>query len=1012
MSPLLYHIHKRIAAIILLAALACGAIAPAGNHAATTARTAAAAAAIQEKPHSWLLKWSDPAQAHALHGTQVLRRQSEAAVELVQPADPGADIALWLHRLRSTPGIEYVHPNYSVHILNEPSAPQSTAEASPTEAPQSAPALAPQATPGAPAVAPEPNAPAATATPEASQAAADTPAVQRIAAAASSSEANDPELPKQLHLKQTGALEAWNTVREQTNLTIAIVDTGIDLDHPDLQKNLVSGTNLVDPNESADDDNGHGTSVAGVIAALGNNGIGGSGILWKAKLMPIKALDYRGDGTEQDLGEGILYAVRKGAKIVVLSVGLHRQSPYMQDIVQYAENQGVLLVAAAGNDGMTNGEKANVKYPAAYPTVIAVGGVRSDNTPDPRSNPGSELDIVAPWNVYTTALGGKYKKEEGTSMAAPQVAAAAALVWARYPQLKPYQVRDLLRQTAKDIGAIGFDLQSGYGLLQINKAVTTSWQADSFEPNNKRSQATWFPMEKQLSAVLEDQGDRDWYALEAPYDGAIQIRFEGLTPAGRSAPPVRLSHYVGDKLQSSAETKLGSRNVEFKVKKGRQYVLIEHMNADIDFDLPYLITATFKIAPDAYESNDKSYEAFTLEPRSQTINGTFHQTGDRDWFVVNFVQGGTLNVRLSTNSVRIDPGLAIQRAGQTLITYDDEQEGKTEQTPDISVRPGKYYIRAHNAISSEASPTVGTYTLKITYEPKYEDPNEPNDKYYEALRVSPGTEYVGVIGSAADVDWFQLRLDAKSIVDMKLFDIPSGKVMKLEAYDKKQKLLFTQSTGSTGQLQITGKLFEAGVYYVKLTSDEPFDRQYYRFRIAADELVAGFRDISGHWAKDAIVAMSQKQIVSGTDSYVFEPNRSITRAEAVVMAVNAYKPVSFNMPVKVQFKDMNTKHWAYSAVYKAVQQGWIKGFPDDTFRPDQPVTRAEMAVIIGYADEIRPLQPATKPFTDIPKTHWAAPMLYAMKLKGFVSGTASGNYEPNNKASRAEFTTLLYRVYK
>ena len=111
MSPLLYHIHKRIAAIMLLAALACGAIAPAG-------RVRDGAVPRPPPPYkrsrtAGSSKWSDPAQAHALHGTLVLRRQSEAAVELVQPADPGADIALWLHRLRSTPGIEYVHPNYS-----------------------------------------------------------------------------------------------------------------------------------------------------------------------------------------------------------------------------------------------------------------------------------------------------------------------------------------------------------------------------------------------------------------------------------------------------------------------------------------------------------------------------------------------------------------------------------------------------------------------------------------------------------------------------------------------------------------------------------------------------------------------------------------------------------------------------------------------------------------------------------------------------------------------------------
>ncbi|CAM3344932.1 S8 family serine peptidase [Paenibacillus lupini] len=943
-------------ALFLAGILACGAIVPAapagaapmGAEAASTA-AATAPAGANEEPQSWLLKWREPAQAHALRGTRVLRRQSEAAeIWLVQPADRGADVAAWAARLQSEPGVEYVHPNERVHILSSA----------------------------------EPYA------------------------------ADDPELPKQRYLKQIGALEAWKTVRQQTDLTIAIVDTGIDLDHPDLKRNLVPGTNLVQPNQPPDDDNGHGTSVAGVIAASGNNGIGVSGIVWEAKLMPIKALDSQGDGTERDLGEAILYAVRNGARIVVLSVGLNRYSPYMLDIVDYAESKGVLLIAAAGNDGLTQGDKAAVKYPAAYPTVLGVGGVKEDNTPDSRSNPGPEVDLAAPWHVYTTGIGGRYKQEDGTSMAAPQVAAAAALIWARYPALAPYQVRELLRQSAKDIGPAGFDTQSGYGLLQINKAVTMTAKSDRFEPNGSRTSAKPLPAGKQISAMLAGGNDDDWYTFDAPYDGTITIDFEELLPEGASVPPIRISHYSGDKLQASTEMRLGSRMVDFTVKKGRQTILVQYMNKENDLKLPYLMTTMFRMKPDSYESNDKSYEAYTLQPRSQTITGSFHQLGDRDWYAVTFTQGGTLSLRVSTNTVRIDPELAIQQAGQTLMSYDEEPEGASEQSPVLTVSPGKYYIRIHNAISSEASPTIGTYALKMDYIPKYVDPNEPNDKYYEALSTSSGTEYVGVIGSANDVDWFQLRLNAASIVDMNLFDVPTGKMMKLEAYDKKQKLLFTQSTGKTGALLVKNKVLQPGVYYIKLSANSAFDKQYYRLKIQADPLIAGFRDISSHWSKDAIVEMSRLGIVNGTGDYKFEPNRPITRAEAVAMVIKAYKPIVFGMPVDIRFKDLDYDHWAYGAVAKAVQKGWIKGFPDGKFRPEQPVTRAEMALIVGNADGVQPVRPVVSPFADVGRTHWAAPMLIALKQKGLISGTGDNDFEPSKKASRAEFTTILYRVYR
>ncbi|MFF2481304.1 S8 family serine peptidase [Paenibacillus sp. NPDC058071] len=969
--------YNIIIAACLVAVLLCGSIPFSASMAASAAEEQTEAALLEmackeePQPHGWLLKWHDPAEAHELIGTQVIRRQHETAVWLVQPEEADADLCAWLGRLHSESGVEYVEPNGRVSILALPETnEQSGAAAQADESASKAQALAPAA-----------------------------------------SEANDPELGKQNHLRQIGAIEAWKTAHDQTDLTIAVIDTGIDLDHPDLKDNLVPGTNLVQHGKQPDDDNGHGTSVAGVLAAVGNNGKGVSGVLWKAKLMPIKALDYRGDGTEQDLGEAILYAVRKEAKIIVLSVGLYRYSPYMRDIVEYAESKGVLLVAAAGNDGLSLGEKTAVKYPAAYSTVLAVGGVRPDNKPDPRSNSGPEIDLAAPWNVFTTAIGGRYKKEEGTSMAAPQVAAAAALIWARYPNMKPYQVRELLRQTTNDTGTPGFDNRTGYGLLRVDRALKTALSPDRFEPNDKASQAAFLPLDKQVPAVFGKNGDKDWYAVKAPYDGKLTVAYEALVPSGRTAPPIKVSYYKNNKLVQADETKLGSKTFEFSVGAGRQLLLIEPLNLDFKTDTPYLIEVSFRMAADVHEPNDKSIQAFLLQPKSQSVYGTFHQTADQDWYAIQFTSGGTLRARLSTNTVRIDPALAIQRAGQQLIVYDDLHEGETEQSPLLTVTPGRYYFRVHNAISSEASPVTGTYTLKLEYTPKYDDPNEPNDKYYEALSVSPGTEYIGLIGKSGDVDWFQLRLSRQSFVDMKLTGVPAGVRMRMEVYDKKQKQLFVQSSDDKGSAALTSKLFQPGVYYVKLTSNRPFDQQYYRFRVDTNELVAGFRDIGDHWARDAVVQLSSSGIASGTGKYAFEPDRSITRAEAVAMAVKAYEPSSVSTASGSPFTDMDAKHWAYPAVRKANANGWVKGFPDQQFQPDRPVTRAEMAVMIGYAEGLKPIEPSTSPFSDVHRTHWAAPMLYAMQKKGYVNGRKGNRYAPGDKASRAEYAMLLYRVY-
>ncbi|RIX51033.1 peptidase S8 [Paenibacillus nanensis] len=946
--------------------------------------------AASEQPRSWLLKWGDPALAHELRGTQVIHRQSEAAVDVVRPAaDAGEDVDAWLRRLRSEPGVQYVQENGAARILALPSVGKSAqTSAAPSGEVKSSAAAAANSEVG-------------------NEGAAD--AALKVNSA-TVTKPNDPELSKQQYLTQIGAHRAWETVREQKDIIIALVDTGIDLDHPDLKDNLVPGVNLVDPKKSPDDDNGHGTSVAGVIAAKGNNGIGVSGILWNAKLMPVKALDEWGDGTEQDLGEGIMYAVKNGAKVIVLSVGLHRSSPYMQDIVNYAENQGVLLIAASGNDGVTMGSKAAVKYPAAYPTVLAVGGAKSGGSPDERSNGGPELDLIAPWHVYTTAVGGTYKKEEGTSMAAPQAAAAAAMILARHPDFKPYQVRDLLRQTAKDIGTAGVDDSSGYGLLQIDRAVTAALKKDAFEPNNSAGEAKAFPLINQESAELENGTDQDWYEINVPYDGKLTLRYNAKLPSGAAAPVVRFSHYTGGKLQSSEETKLSSDTIELDVKKGKQLVQVMPVNTQMKSAVPYVLTSSFTMAPDAYEPNDLIGKAAKLEPKSGTVTGTFHKTADRDWFVVTFKQDGKLRVTLDANTARIDPGLSVQREDQALSLYDENGEGVSEQSPLLSVTPGTYYIRVHNAIALESSPTIGTYELKLDFTPDLTDPNEPNDKSYEALMMNAGTEYKGVMHTAADTDWFQFRLTSESIVSLNVAGVPANTTLKLEGYDKRMVRVFSKQTDAAGKLQTTEQALSPGVYYVKLTANKAFNSQYYRLNLKAETLVAGFRDIKGHWAQKEIESLSKQGIVSGIGSYRFMPERQITRAEAVTMIVNAYKPIGGSAIAK-SFRDVSADHWANDAIRKAVKQGWAQGFPDGSFRPDEPVTRAEMAVLIGYAEGIAPRKASTRPFDDVSPYDWYSPMLSAMKAEGKLKGVKNNRFLPEEQASRAEFTSLLYRYY-
>lgn len=194
---------------------------------------------------------------------------------------------------------------------------------------------------------------------------------------------------EQGYLQQIHAQEVWDSVRQiKHNVVIALLDTGVDLSHPDLSDIFVEGANLLYPKIHPFDDNGHGTNVAGVIAAIANNHIRSTG---SVKIMPIKVLDYNGSGDVDKLAEGFRYAIDHGAKIIVCSMGLNYMSENLIAAVQYAERKGILVVAAAGNEGKP------VKYPAAYPTVLSVGGATADNNVHPKSNFGPELDVIAPW---------------------------------------------------------------------------------------------------------------------------------------------------------------------------------------------------------------------------------------------------------------------------------------------------------------------------------------------------------------------------------------------------------------------------------------------------------------------------------------------------------------------------------------------------------------------------------------------------------------------------------------
>jgi thermitase len=288
---------------------------------------------------------------------------------------------------------------------------------------------------------------------------------------------NDPDWTKQWGPRTIQADYAWNTTRGNASILVAVIDTGIDWHHPDLAANYVPlGYDWVNNDTDPADDAGHGTHCAGIIAAVLDNNIGIAGLA-QIRIRAEKAIDQNGFGYEDNLANAIVHAVDQGANILSLSWG-GPDSALIHDAINYAYSHGALVIAAAGNDATECKH-----YPAAYENVMAVTATNESDKPAYFTSFGDWVEVAAPGvDIYSTMptypvtlnLYGydlNYGYLSGTSMACPQVAGVAALIWSRFPNITRDQVRAQLRYTADDLGDPGFDEYYGYGRVNARKAV-------------------------------------------------------------------------------------------------------------------------------------------------------------------------------------------------------------------------------------------------------------------------------------------------------------------------------------------------------------------------------------------------------------------------------------------------------------------------------------------------------------------------------------------------------------
>jgi major intracellular serine protease len=269
--------------------------------------------------------------------------------------------------------------------------------------------------------------------------------------------------------------QQWKATRGE-NVTVAVLDTGIDANHPDLAEALVDARDFTRSKHGAADRHGHGTHVAGIVAAR-HNATGVVGVAHACRLLAVKVLDDDGSGASEAIAAGIVWACRQGADILSLSFGSREPDALIEAALAQAVQQGKFVLCAAGNDGRDN----SIHYPARLATSVAVGAVDRAGKLAPFSSRGAELDICAPGeHILSTWKEGGYARLSGTSMATPFVTGVVALMLAAQRKHSPSQPLDQrallerLQHTATDAGAPGHDPHYGYGLIDPARLIASS----------------------------------------------------------------------------------------------------------------------------------------------------------------------------------------------------------------------------------------------------------------------------------------------------------------------------------------------------------------------------------------------------------------------------------------------------------------------------------------------------------------------------------------------------------
>ncbi|MDX8363767.1 S8 family serine peptidase [Cytobacillus sp. IB215665] len=475
----------------------------------------------------------------------------------------------------------------------------------------------------------------------------------------------DPKKDSMYHLSLLEIDEALSLAGEH-EVTVAVVDSAIDVDHPELKSKILPPYTVGDPATIATP-YVHATHVGGIVAGEANNGVGGHGVNPNATIMPVDVSQL----TDYAIAEGILYAVDNGADVINLSLGFFYPSPIVKDAVERAIEADVVVVAAAGNYSSDE-----YFYPAAFEGVIGVGATNDQNKLASFSNYGPSVDIVAPGeDVYNSTFdlikGSSFDNLSGTSMSSPVVAGVASLILSKYPDLKPYEVEAILERTALDLGDVGYDTKFAHGLVNPVAALKydisqlpelNEWNdekilaegevvalvEEAFMKKGKLTspeQIDWLKVDLEAGQSLQTVLD-----ISADYDYKMELRFypEGAMEASETLD-------VNAQLAGGAEAKLFTAR-----EKGTLAIGISDVNDNYSLGGKSSYELTMQHFNELYEDGVTKYSpvAITSLPFNSNkvdvapltflhVDENGEQVADKDYFSFSVEEPQMINIALS-----------------------------------------------------------------------------------------------------------------------------------------------------------------------------------------------------------------------------------------------------------------------------------------------------------------------------------------------------------------------------